>query len=206
MTFIQIVPGVRHWTAVHPNIHTTVSSYAFEGEGILVNPLLPEGDQSVIDGIEVSAIVLTNRHHRRDAQKIAGRQVPIYAPQSGLYALHDIRPAVNGYADGDELPGGLRAFRVGALSSDEYAVFSAEHRALAVADGVIRTDDGPLRVVPDSLMGEDPEQVKVGLAAAYAHLSETLDFDHLLLAHGAPVVGTGRDDLRAFAAELSQAT
>jgi hypothetical protein len=71
--------------------------------------------------------------------------------------------------------------------------------ALACADGVIRGEDGELAFVPDFLLGEDPDGVKRGLAAAYRRLAETLDFDVLLLAHGAPVTSGGRDALRAFA-------
>jgi hypothetical protein len=37
------------------------------------------------------------------------------------------------------------------------------------------------------------------LRQAYRRLAE-LDFDHLLLAHGEPFVGNGREALRAFAA------
>jgi hypothetical protein len=47
-------------------------------------------------------------------------------------------------------------------------------------------------------MGE-PERTKRGLREAYRRLAE-LDFDHLLLAHGEPFVGNGREVLRAFAA------
>ena len=51
--------------------------------------------------------------------------------------------------------------------------------------------------VPDWLMGDDPEAVKEGLRDSYSRLS-TLDFDHLLLAHGLPAVGYGKEELREF--------
>jgi len=54
-----------------------------------------------------------------------------------------------------------------------------------------------LTFVPDFLMGDDPEAVKQGLFAAFERLLE-LDFDTLLLAHGAPLVGRGREELAAF--------
>jgi hypothetical protein len=76
-----------------------------------------------------------------------------------------------------------------------------------VADGVVRIGeagrgDGPLGFVPDSLLADEPEQVepvKQGLRAACRRLCE-LDWDTLLLAHGLPLVGDGRDRLRASAA------
>jgi hypothetical protein len=56
---------------------------------------------------------------------------------------------------------------------------------------------GRLAFVPDHLMDE-PEATKEALRASYRRLGE-LDFEHLLLAHGEPFVGDGRDVLRAFA-------
>jgi hypothetical protein len=53
--------------------------------------------------------------------------------------------------------------------------------------------------VPDSLLGDDPEDVKAGLRGSLEALLDR-DFDHLLLAHGEPVVGGGRAALREFVA------
>jgi hypothetical protein len=46
---------------------------------------------------------------------------------------------------------------------------------------------------------DEPERTKVGLRSAYRRLVEELDFDHLLLAHGDPFLGNGRETLAAFA-------
>jgi hypothetical protein len=180
----------------------TVSSYGLRAEGVLLNPLLGEGDERPLGSREVEAVVLTNRHHLRDAQRVADRPVPIHAPEAGLYDLQGVDPPVRGYRDGDRLPGGLVAHEVGRLSSDEFAVHAPEHRALAVADGVMREGSGPLSSFPDGLLGEDPRAVRRGLGDAYARLADELDFDHLLLAHGMPVVGDGRTRLAAYAAAL----
>jgi hypothetical protein len=51
-------------------------------------------------------------------------------------------------------------------------------------------------------MGDDPDADRRGLAAAFMRLCDELDFDHLLLAHGLPVVGDGREQLRRYAAAL----
>jgi hypothetical protein len=52
--------------------------------------------------------------------------------------------------------------------------------------------------VPDRLLGDDPEGVRAGLLAAFRRLVP-LSPEHLLLAHGLPVVGDGRRALEEFA-------
>ena len=86
------------------------------------------------------------------------------------------------------------------LGPDDCALHIPFLNALAIADTVVKfgeSDD--LQLVPDNLMGDAEAETRAildGLAA----LAERLEFDHLLLAHGTPVIGDGRDRLRAFAA------
>jgi hypothetical protein len=96
------------------------------------------------------------------------------------------------------VPGGGVGLAVGVLSADETAIHFPGLRAIAVADGVIRDGDGPLTFVPDELIGDDPEPVKAGLREAFGRLAE-LAPDHLLLAHGPPVIGGATEALQAFA-------
>ncbi len=37
----EILPGLFHWTAVHPKIRIEVSSYYLPEAGVLLDPLLP---------------------------------------------------------------------------------------------------------------------------------------------------------------------
>ncbi len=93
---------------------------------------------------------------------------------------------------------------MGAICADDTALHLPIHSALALADGVVRGGPygggGPLGFVPDSLM-DDPPETKRGLLASCARLLEELEFEHLLLAHGGPVIGDGR----ALLAELVEA-
>jgi hypothetical protein len=99
---------------------------------------------------------------------------------------------------GDELPGGVTAHEVGVICPDETALYLPRHHALALADGGVRWEPGDtLGFVPDYLMDE-PEKTKEGLREAYRRLAQ-LDFRHLLLAHGEPFVGDGREVLSTFA-------
>lgn len=192
--------GVRHWTARHPGHGMRVSSYALEDGGVLLNPLRPE-DDAILDGLEVRAIVLTNRHHVRSSGTFG--DVPVHVPQAGMWDLEDVGLDLRPYVDGDALPGGLRAVEVGALSSDEFAVLHPGLRALAVADGVMRDGDGPLATFPDGLLGDDPDGVRRALGQAFTRVCDELEVDHLLLAHGDPLWGDGGERLRAFALGLA---
>jgi hypothetical protein len=73
---------------------------------------------------------------------------------------------------------------------------------LALGDAIVRDGDR-LGFVPDELMGDDPGEVRRGLKRVFTdHLQRA--FDHLLLAHGAPWIGGGKDGLRRFLAGLRE--
>jgi hypothetical protein len=195
----EIAPGLWHWTARHPHIGTEVSSYYLLPERVLLDPMLPPGG---LDWFEPDRppehVLLTNRHHDRDAWKLREEfGCEIHCVSNGCYEFADRGP-VTAFEFGDELPGGTRALEVGAICPDETALHIPAHRALACADGVVRWPgvDG-LTFVPDPLM-DDPEDTRAALAAAYRALLE-LDFDLLLLAHGDPVTSGARRALEEFA-------
>ncbi len=197
----EILPGVEHWTAVHPRIRMPVSSYRLVGEGVLIDPLVPDaGTDALAAPAAPGHVLLTNRHHWRGCSElIAAFGVVVHAPRSGLHEFGSDRPVVP-YDPGDELPGGAVVHEVGVLCPDEMALHVPAHGVLALADGAVRhPPDGPLVFVPDPLLGDDPAAIRAGLSAAYAQLAATLDFDTLLLAHGDPIVGDGRAALAAFA-------
>ena len=145
-------------------------------------------------------IVLTNRHHYRQADEFRARfGCAVLCHEAGLHEFADGRE-VEGFAFGDELAHGVRAKEVGVLTPEETAVHFEGGGALAFADAVIRGDDGGLGFVPDGLLGDDPQAIKAGLRDAFARLAGELDFDALLLAHGEPMRQGARSALRAFAA------
>jgi hypothetical protein len=187
----EIAQGLWHWTALRETINTEVSSYYLSAERVWIDPMLPP---EAPDWFQPEHAILTCRHHGRDAWK---RDCQVWVVEQGAHELEG-RGGFRTYAWGDELPGGIVAGEVGALSPDETALHIPEHRALAIGDGVVRWQgvEG-LTFVPDFLM-DDPEETRAGLRAAYRRLLDELEFDHLLLAHGAPVVGTAKAELRAL--------
>ena len=185
----EIAPGLWHWTALRETIGSEVSSYYLTAERVWIDPMLPPERP---DWFQPEHGVLTCRHHSRDAWKL---DCSVWVVEQGAHELEG-RGEFRTFAWGDDLPGAMVACEVGALSPDETALHIPAHRALAIGDGVVRWRDVEgLTFVPDSLM-DDPEATRAGLRAAYLRLLDELDFDHLLLAHGEPVVGTASEDLR----------
>ena len=200
----EVLPGVWHWRAYHERIQQDVSSWYLPEVHVAIDPKLPEeGVAWFAERGGVADVLLSCRHHYRDAGDLVeafGSRVR--GPRTGLHEFTD-GPHVEGYDPGDELPGGVVAREVDAISPDETALHLPAHRAILIADGVVQWEPGrPLAFVPDFLMGDDPQGVKTGLTAAFERLLE-LDFDHLLLAHGEPLVGDGKAQLRTFVREQS---
>jgi len=198
----EVIPGVFHWTARHPRIEIEVSSYWLEDSGVLIDPLVPpkEGLQWFLGRTAVpSTVLLSNRHHFRESDRFVERfGCSVYCNRLGLHEFSSGQ-AVEGFDVGDLLPGGALACAVDAICPDETALYLPTKEALVFADGIVRGgaygQGGPLGFVPDSLM-DDPPATKQGLLASCAGLLEELDFVHLLLAHGGPVIGEGRELLQ----------
>jgi len=198
----EVLPGVFHWTAVHPKIHTRVSSWWLEDSGVAIDPLVPEeqgmgwfGSRSA----PPTAVLLSNRHHYRDSERFAREYgCSVHCSRAGLHEFTHGED-VAGFDAGAELPGGVIAHEVDAICPDETALYLPQKRAIVFADGLVRGGEygagGPLGFVPDRLM-DDPDATKRGLLGAFERLLGELDFDHLLLAHGGPVIGDGRELLR----------
>jgi hypothetical protein len=193
----EIAPGLWHWTALHPHIGKEVSSYYLAEERVALDPLLPPEGLEWFADWPPEHVVLTNRHHERDSFQLHREfGTEVHCISNGVYELEGHGP-VTPFEFGAELPGGIVVHEVGAICPDETALHIPAHRALACADGVVRWDGvEALTFVPDSLM-DDPPQTRAALADAYRGLLD-LDFDLLLLAHGAPVEGGARAALAAF--------
>lgn len=199
---LEVLPGVFHWLAIHPRIRIEVSSYWLEDGGVAIDPLVPPDvglDWFADRPMPPSAVLLSNRHHYRDSGRLVERfGVGVRCNRTGLHEFTDGEP-VTGFDPGDELPGGVVAQEVGGICPDETALYLPGRRAVIFADGVVRGgphgQDGGLGFVPDTLM-DDPPETKRRLLASLTRLLDELEFEHLLLAHGGPVIGDGRAQLQ----------
>jgi hypothetical protein len=200
----EVLPGVFHWTAVHPEIRVPVHCHYLESERTLLDPLVPE------EGLETferrgppQHVLLTNRLHSRATARFVRRfGCDVWCNALGLdhFGEDGELPGleVRGFRAGDVLFGGVRSLEVGELCPDETAFWiPGREPALAIADGIVRDERGALGFVPDELIGDDPEAVKRALRAAYRRLL-VLEFDHLLFAHGEPWIGGGKRALADF--------
>jgi hypothetical protein len=189
----EITPEIHHWTAVHPNIGWVVSSYWLPGLRVLLDPL--EVPAEVAD---VDEIVLSNRHHRRSAFEARERfGAVVRVPRVGLHEFAD--DPVEPYDFGEPFAGGaITAHQVTELWPDDGALHIPSLYALAIADTVLN-DDGRLAFMPEVCF-DDVAAERESIRAGLGRLAEELDFKHLLLAHGAPLVANGRESLVKFVA------
>jgi hypothetical protein len=192
----EIAPGIHHWTAYRDTIGMTVSSHWIEPAGIVIDPLVPDEGLEAF-GVAPQQVVLTTGLHTRHAERFAEAfSIAIRAPREAADRLGD-RLAFDPYTDHEELAPGVRAVHVGVLCPDEYALhITAAEGAIAFADGLHHYGQ-TLDFFSDDLLGDDPEAVKRGLEERFRALLER-DFDHLLFAHGDPIVGDGKRVLRDF--------
>ncbi len=194
----EVLPGVFHWKAVHPRIGVEVGCHFVAGSGTAVDPLLPTEGIEWFDDRGVQRVVLSNRHHLRHASALAERfGCPILCHEAGLHEFED-GPLVEGFAFGERLAGDVVALEMDAICPEDTVLrIEAGDGALLFADSVINY--GGLGFVSDQHLGDDPEAVKRLVREKAAALVDER-FDHLLFAHGDPLIGGGREALRAFAA------
>jgi hypothetical protein len=196
----EVLPGIHHWTAIHPRIRLPVDSYYVEPARVVLDPMVPRDGLEWFERRETpSQVVLTNRHHLRHGELFAEAfGCPIRCSDAGLHEF-ERGPTVEGFAFGDELAPGVTAHQLGAICPDDTAIHirTPGGGALVFADGLTRPRGGGLSFVPGFLMGNDASAVRAGLRESLRRLLE-LDFDNLLFAHGEPLIGGGRAALREF--------
>ena len=198
----KLLPGIYHWRVSHPDIHIEVDSYYVSALRLafLIDPLAPQEGMEWFRVRPVPAhIYLTNLLHDRHCQRfIESFGVTVWCHEAGLHEFADGRLDVTAFRHGDKLPGGVRALEVSVLCPEETALLlPTAGGVLSIGDAIIN-EDGELGFVPDTLIGEDPPAIKRGLKAALLRICEQETFDHLLFAHGNPIIGGGKEALRTF--------
>jgi hypothetical protein len=192
----EVIPGVIHWSAIHPNTGVPAHSAFLLDSGTLIDPIAPEDGLGWFDDHPPQRTLLTNRHHLRSAEEF---DCPIYCHPAGFHEFDDGGPEVLPMLPGDAPAPGVTVLEVGAITPEEVALhIDAGPGAIALADCLLRRRDGRLAFMPDGLLGDDPEEVKRGLRAALGRIVADQEFDALLMAHGTPRASGGKAELEAF--------
>jgi hypothetical protein len=197
----EILPGVMHWSAMHPNTGLRSHSAFHVASRTLIDPMVPEEGLEWFERHTPERALLTNRHHLRGAPEFAAAfGCSIHCHPAGLHEFEG-GPEVRPMEPGDTPAPGITVLEFGAITTEEVALHvDAGPGALAFADGLIEVRGGGLGFFSDSLLGDDPERVKREVRADLRRLLAEQEFDALLLAHGEPRAGGGRAELEAFAA------
>lgn len=194
----EILDGVFHWKAKHPDIGIEVGCHFVAGSGTAIDPLLPAEGVEWFDGRDVRRVVLSNHYHVRHATEMAERfGCPILCHEAGLHELEGGGPEVTGFAFDERIAPDVVALEMGAICPEDTVLrIEADGGALLFADAVISYDG--LGFVSDKHLGDDPEDVRRRVRERCRALLEE-DFEHLLFAHGEPLLNDGKAALRAFA-------
>jgi len=193
----EIAPGLYVWTAAHPSwdpVHEPespadwpehVGCVLFEAAEavVLIDPLVPEERWGELDERVAGrpVVVLTTlRFHGRSRDAVLARY-------GGRRVRHDA-----------PMPGGVVPLPVPGF--DETMYWLPEPRALVSGDRLIGDREGGVRLCPASWLDYIPTDDGLDeLREALVPLLE-LPVEHVLVSHGEPVVGGGREALaRALA-------
>jgi hypothetical protein len=194
----EILPGLYRWTTFHEDIRADVSSHYVEPAGALIDPRVPDDGLDAFTGLTTpQQVVLTSGLHVRHSDRFADAFGCVVRASPEAIERHGGALDARVYEDGDEVAPGITAIHIGALAPDEYALHvDIDGGAICFADALVGYA-GTLGFFSDSLLGDDPAAVKSRLRDAFSGLL-TRDFEHLLFAHGDPVIGHGKTALRRF--------
>ena len=187
----EVVPGLWHWRIRNSGIggHVSSSQAVLTREGcVLVDPV--RLDDAAIGALpRPMATLLTARCHQRAAwryRRELGAEVWLPADASAADEEPD-----RTYADGELLPGGLRAFRTPGPEWPHYSLLYEGDPGIVFCSDLLSSDADGLHFI-DPAFHDDPAATR----ASVEHLLG-LPFGILCFAHGEPIVDDPKAALRA---------
>jgi glyoxylase-like metal-dependent hydrolase (beta-lactamase superfamily II) len=197
----EILPDIFTWSWLSPPHGYNFNGYLIRqaGGNLCIDPADPTPeDLAEIVRHGVGRILLTNRNHVRDANRIRSRT-------GARTAIH---PADAGYAQGQgaaiddaltvgETIGPLRVVGVPGKSPGEIALHWPARRLLIVGDALIGNPPGQLSLLRERVM-DDPAQLRASVRAL-----RDLDFDTLLVGDGVPILSAAKAQLDQLVAGLA---
>lgn len=196
MDVSRIADGLWRWTALRAEWPDEVGCvYVETRDGVvLVDPLVPEDEGerfwSALDrdvelvGQEVHVLVTVFWHTRSTAAVAERYGARVWAPRAGKGAIERRAGFVSDtYRPGDELPGGIGAFRTARAA--EVVLWLPEHKTLVPGDVLIADGEHSLRLCPERWLPEAKtlEDLRVSLLPLLE-----LPVERVLVSHGEPVL------------------
>ncbi|HZN87748.1 MAG TPA: hypothetical protein VFB44_02115 [Thermoleophilaceae bacterium] len=216
----RLTGGIWRWTSPHPEWRPknewvrdcACFALAADADLVLVDPQAPPDDPDPLfaeldalverDAPERLAVLTTIHYHVRSAAAVARRYgsrlpVSVHGHASVGGQLGDDVP-FEPIEPGAELPGGAVAQAIGKPRRREMPLWFPSERALAFGDAVVGVEDR-LRVW-DTLGDKSPDWYRERFVPTLEPLVE-LDPEHVLVTHGPPAIGDGRERLAEALAE-----
>ena len=197
----EILPDIWTWSWLSPphGYHFNGYLLCLASGNLCIDPAeaAPE-DVTEIARLGVARILLTNRNHVRDANRIrsrTGARTAIHAADAG-YAVGQGAEIDEHLAVG-EVVGPLRVVGVAGKSPGEVAFHWPARRLLIVGDAVIGHPAGELSLLRERVL-EDPARLRSSVGALL-----DLDFDALLVGDGAPILTGAKARLAALVATFA---
>jgi hypothetical protein len=191
----EVVPGLWHWSISNSNIggHISSSHALLTRDGlVLIDPV--RLDDAALGALpRPTAAVLTARCHQRAAWRYRRELgVQVWLPEDASGA--DEEPD-HTYADGQTVPGGLRAVRTPGPEWPHYSFLYEDEPGIVFCPDLVSSDDeGAVRFI-DPAFHEDPAATR----SSVERLLE-LPFTVLCFAHGAPITDDPKAALRTVLA------
>jgi hypothetical protein len=207
----KLMAGLWRWTARHPEWHpgdfgAEVACFAAQASDttLLIDPLLPPEPDEVFKTVEGTlgdrlAILITIPYHVRSAEELWRRykndaETTIHGHRAAAKRLKNT-PAFREIEPGVPLPGGVTAHTIGKPRRYEMPLHLPSHGALVFGDAVAETEGRLVMWSADKVDAKVESFYRERFAPTLAPLLE-LRFDSVLVTHGEPVLGGGRDALR----------
>jgi glyoxylase-like metal-dependent hydrolase (beta-lactamase superfamily II) len=196
----EILPGVWCWSVFNQERGMSFNGHFIandEGRALIDPPPMSQADLAQLAALGApEAIIVTNRHHSRDAMTFAGRyRARILLNEADA---REIPPEVRlggVYRDGDTLPGGLTVIALqDQKSAGESALLLRKADAVILGDALIGEPAGTFRLLPAEKYA-DAGKAREGIRRLLGY-----PFDAVLVGDGSSILRGGRKAVEEFLA------
>jgi glyoxylase-like metal-dependent hydrolase (beta-lactamase superfamily II) len=187
----ELLPGVFTWPWFSSRFQYDFNGWYFPESRLAVDPV--EIPPELLDELKVERIVLTNRNHFRDAQKLrthTGARVAVHPADRAFVEEKGV--TVDDLLEAGQSVGPFTVVAVPGKSPGEIALHWPERRILVVGDACVGKAPGVLGLLPDAVLDDKPRLIE-SLRAL-----KSLDFDTLLVADGHSLLTGGKAALETL--------